>query len=240
MANKLHEYDRIIQAQDGDKFALEQVIKDNEGLVKTIIYKFSAYYEYDDLYQVGMIGLIKAIHKFDVSLNFRFSTYAFPLILGEVKRFIRDNQPVKISREIKVLSYKIEKMRTKLTIDLNREPTIEEISIALEVDVQKVLEALEASSSLIYFDQELSADGEKTMTLHDVLAARTNDNWFDNILVKMEIEKLSEMEKMILHMRYRLDMNQSVIAERLGISQVQVSRLEKKIIAKLQKKLQKA
>ena len=187
-------------AQKGDQSAKELIVKNNLGLVWSIVHRFkNNYYDKEDLFQIGCIGLMKAINNFDVHYGVQFSTYAVPIIMGEIKRYFRDDGTIKVSRSLKELNLKINKTKEKLITLYGYEPTVQEIAKELE-------------------------DKHHTM-------------WFEKIALKLEIEKLDEKEKLILYMRYQLDFNQEKVAQRLNISQVQVSRLEKKIITKLKKHL---
>ena len=211
--NKEAVLNNIQLAQQGDETAKELIVKNNLGLVWSIVHRFkNNYYDKEDLFQIGCIGLMKAINNFDVHYGVQFSTYAVPIIMGEIKRYFRDDGTIKVSRSLKELNIKINKAKEKLITLYGYEPTIQEIAKELEVDVMDVVEAIDAS----YYPTSM---------------------WFEKIALKLEIEKLDEKERLILYMRYQLDFNQEKVAQRLNISQVQVSRLEKKIITKLRKHL---
>ena len=208
--------DLLVKVRSGDEQAKEQVVKDNLGLVWSIVHRFkNSYYDKEDLFQIGCIGLMKAINHFDPSYNVQFSTYAVPIIMGEIKRYFRDDGTIKVSRSLKELNIKVTKAKEILQAENNEEPTVEEVARYLEVDVHDVVEAIDSS----YYPTSLS------------------EPIYEKIALEMEMEKLDEKEKMIIYMRYQLDYNQEAIAQRLGISQVQVSRLEKKIVTKLRTRL---
>ena len=236
--NKEAVLNNIQLAQQGDETAKELIVKNNLGLVWSIVHRFkNNYYDKEDLFQIGCIGLMKAINNFDVHYGVQFSTYAVPIIMGEIKRYFRDDGTIKVSRSLKELNIKINKAKEKLITLYGYEPTVQEIAKELEVDVMDVVEAIDAS----YYPTSLSEpiyekDGSTISmqffqtTLYDVYLL-----FFPPL--KLEIEKLDEKERLILYMRYQLDFNQEKVAQRLNISQVQVSRLEKKIITKLRKHL---
>ena len=230
--------DLLVKVRSGDEQAKEQVVKDNLGLVWSIVHRFkNSYYDKEDLFQIGCIGLMKAINHFDPSYNVQFSTYAVPIIMGEIKRYFRDDGTIKVSRSLKELNIKVTKAKEILQAENNEEPTVEEVARYLEVDVHDVVEAIDSS----YFPTSLSEpiyekDGS-TISMEDRLIDKSDHMWFEKIALEMEMEKLDEKEKMIIYMRYQLDYNQEAIAQRLGISQVQVSRLEKKIVTKLRTRL---
>ena len=223
--NKEAVLNNIQLAQQGDETAKELIVKNNLGLVWSIVHRFkNNYYDKEDLFQIGCIGLMKAINNFDYGVQ--FSTYAVPIIMGEIKRYFRDDGTIKVSRSLKELNIKINKAKEKLITLYGYEPTVQEIAKELEVDVMDVVEAIDAS----YYPTSLSEPIYEIEDKHHTM-------WFEKIALKLEIEKLDEKERLILYMRYQLDFNQEKVAQRLNISQVQVSRLEKKIITKLRKHL---
>ena len=214
-------------AQKGDQSAKELIVKNNLGLVWSIVHRFkNNYYDKEDLFQIGCIGLMKAINNFDVHYGVQFSTYAVPIIMGEIKRYFRDDGTIKVSRSLKELNLKINKTKEKLITLYGYEPTVQEI--AKELDASYYPTSL---SEPIY-----EKDGS-TISMEERIEDKHHTMWFEKIALKLEIEKLDEKEKLILYMRYQLDFNQEKVAQRLNISQVQVSRLEKKIITKLKKHL---
>lgn len=230
--------DIIKVAQAGDKAARESIVKQNVGLVWSIVHRFkNSYYDKEDLFQIGCVGLMKAINNFDSSYKVQFSTYAVPIITGEIKRYFRDDGTIKVSRSLKELNIKINKAREYLINKEGREPTVSDIANYLEVDTNDIVEAIDSS----YYPTSLSEpiyqkDGSSIM-MEERIEDKHHQMWFEKIALKMEVDKLDEKEKLILYLRYGLEYNQEMIAKRLNISQVQVSRLEKKIISKLRTRL---
>ena len=211
--------DLLVKVRSGDEQAKEQVVKDNLGLVWSIVHRFkNSYYDKEDLFQIGCIGLMKAINHFDPSYNVQFSTYAVPIIMGE-------------------LNIKVTKAKEILQAENNEEPTVEEVARYLEVDVHDVVEAIDSSYYPTSLSEPIYEKDGSTISMEDRLIDKSDHMWFEKIALEMEMEKLDEKEKMIIYMRYQLDYNQEAIAQRLGISQVQVSRLEKKIVTKLRTRL---
>ena len=230
--------DLLVKVRSGDEQAKEQVVKDNLGLVWSIVHRFkNSYYDKDDLFQIGGIGLMKAINHFDPSYNVQFSTYAVPIIMGEIKRYFRDDGTIKVSRSLKELNIKVTKAKEILQAENNEEPTVEEVARYLEVDVHDVVEAIDSSYYPTSLSEPIYEKDGSTISMEDRLIDKSDHMWFEKIALEMEMEKLDEKEKMIIYMRYQLDYNQEAIAQRLGISQVQVSRLEKKIVTKLRTRL---
>ncbi len=222
----------------GDEDAKEQVVQDNLGLVWSIVHRFkNSYYDKEDLFQIGCIGLMKAINHFDTSYNVQFSTYAVPIIMGEIKRYFRDDGTIKVSRSLKELNIKVTKAKEYLQNTTNEEPTVEDIAQYLQVDVQDVVEAIDASYYPTSLNEPIYEKDGSTISMEERIVDKKNNMWFEKIALRMEMEKLDEKEKMLIYMRYHLDYNQDTIAKHLGISQVQVSRLEKKIVTKLRTRL---
>lgn len=230
--------DLLVKVRSGDEQAKEQVVKDNLGLVWSIVHRFkNSYYDKEDLFQIGCIGLMKAINHFDPSYNVQFSTYAVPIIMGEIKRYFRDDGTIKVSRSLKELNIKVTKAKEILQAENNEEPTVEEVARYLEVDVHDVVEAIDSSYYPTSLSEPIYEKDGSTISMEDRLIDKSDHMWFEKIALEMEMEKLDEKEKMIIYMRYQLYYNQEAIAQRLGISQVQVSRLEKKIVTKLRTRL---
>lgn len=228
----------IEQAHHGDDHAKELVVSQNLGLVWSIVHRFkNNYYDKDDLFQIGCIGLMKAINNFDINYGVQFSTYAVPIIMGEIKRYFRDDGTIKVSRSLKELNIKINKARELLTNQIGDEPKIETIALYLGVDVQDVVEAIDSSYYPTSLSEPIYEKDGSSISMEERIENKHNKMWFEKIALRMEIDKLDEKEKLILYMRYQLDFNQERVAKRLNISQVQVSRLEKKIIAKLRSHL---
>lgn len=237
MAN-LKTLDLLEKVRLGDEQAKEQVVKDNLGLVWSIVHRFkNNYYDKEDLFQIGCIGLMKAINHFDPSYRVQFSTYAVPIIMGEIKRYFRDDGTIKVSRSLKELNIKVTKAKEELQNQTNKDPTVEEVAEYLGVDVHDVVEAIDSSYYPTSLNEPIYEKDGSTISVEDRLIDKSDMMWFEKIALEMEMEKLDEKEKMIIYMRYQLDYNQDVIAKRLGISQVQVSRLEKKIVSKLRTRL---
>lgn len=227
----------ISKAQIGDKEAKEVLISNNLGLVRSVVSKFSNIgYERDDLFQLGSIGLIKAIYKFDASFNVKFSTYAVPMILGEIKRYLRDDGMVKVSRSLKQLGIKAKSQTELLTKKLGREPTVEEIAKELDVEKEDLVMAMEANFSVEYLHGVIHEEEGSPICLIDKISLKGEDDEekvIDNILLKEVLGKLEKRERQIIMLRYFEDKTQSEIGDILQISQVQVSRIEKKVLMKL-------
>lgn len=230
--------DLLKKVRLGDERAKEQVVKDNLGLVWSIVHRFkNSYYDKEDLFQIGCIGLMKAINHFDPTYQVQFSTYAVPIIMGEIKRYFRDDGTIKVSRSLKELNIKVTKAKEILQANQGEEPTVEDIAKYLQVDVQDVVEAIDASYYPTSLNEPIYEKDGSMISMEDRIVDKSHDMWFEKIALEMEMKKLDDKEKMILYMRYQLDYNQDAIAKRLGISQVQVSRLEKKIVTKLRTRL---
>ena len=227
----------IKRVQEGDEEAKELLISSNLGLVRSVVGKFANIgYERDDLFQLGSIGLIKAIYKFDRSYNVKFSTYAVPMILGEIKRYLRDDGMVKVSRSLKQLAVKIRVQSEILSKKLGRDPTIEEIAEALNVEKEDVVMAIESNSSVEYLQNVIHEDEGSPICLIDKISLKgeeQEEKVVDNILLKEVLGKLEKRERQIIMLRYFEDKTQSEIGKMLDISQVQVSRIEKKVLHKL-------
>ncbi len=224
----------INRAQQGDVRAQETLVSHNLGLVRSVIKRFNNRgYEKEDLFQLGCIGLIKAINKFDTSFDVRFSTYAVPMILGEIKRFLRDDGIIKVSRSLKQTASKIKYSQERLTRQLGREATLQEIAEDLNISKEEIVMALDSSCHPEYLHDVIHHDDGAPIHLMDKISESDNleDNEvIDRILLKDVIAKLEPRERQIIILRYFKDKTQTEIAEVLGISQVQVSRIEKKIL----------
>lgn len=223
----------IVQSQRGDHQARDILVERNVRLVWSVVQRFiNRGYDPEDLFQIGSIGLIKAIDKFDLSYDVRFSTYAVPMIIGEIQRFIRDDGSIKVSRSLKEMANKIRRKRDELTKALGRTPSILEIAEALEVAPEEVVHALEAAKSPHSIYETVFENDGDPITLLDQIAEE-DSGWFDKMTLEEAIRGLSERERLIVYLRYYKDQTQTKVAERLGISQVQVSRLEKKILEEM-------
>lgn len=222
--------DYIFKSQHGDKAARDILVEKNIRLVWSVVQRFiNRGYDPDDLFQIGSIGLIKSIDKFDLSYDVRFSTYAVPMIIGEIQRFIRDDGSVKVSRSLKETGNKIRRKGDELTKQLSRSPTVNEIAEALEITPEEVVHAQEAAKSPHSIHETVFENDGDPITLLDQIADE-DSKWFDTLTLQEAIRGLNERERLIVYLRYYKDQTQTEVADRLGISQVQVSRLEKKIL----------
>ena len=222
----------------GDKKAKEELVNGNLKLVLSLLKKYNNRTDnMDDLFQIGCIGLIKAIDNFDLSHNVRFSTYAVPMILGEVKRYLRDNNSVRIARSIKDIAYKTIRLKDELTTKNGIEPTNAEIAKLLEVDEIDIVLALDSLKDPVSMFEPIYNDGGDTIYLSDQLEDKKDNinSWDINIFLKDALERLKEKERKILVDRYLIGKTQVEISEEIGISQAQVSRLESSAIKQLKK-----
>lgn len=221
--------------KQGDIKAREELITGNLRLVLSVIQRFSQRGEnLDDLFQVGCIGLIKAIDNFDITLNLRFSTYAVPMIIGEVRRFLRDYNPIRVSRSIRDTAYQAMKIKERITNNNQSEPTVEEIAKEMGVKKSTVVLALEAIVDPVSLYEPVYYDAGDTIYVMDQIGDSNSDvNWIDEILLKKSINELPEREKKILSLRFMNGMTQTEVANEIGISQAQVSRLEKNALDKV-------
>ena len=216
----------MIKIKTGDKEAKKQFIIANMRLVLSVVQRFSGRKENpDDLFQVGCVGLIKSINNFDTTLNVKFSTYAVPMIIGEIRRFIRDNNSMRVSRSIRDTAYQILKSREKLTKQNKTEPSIEEISTDLGISVKEVSFALDALSEPMSMFDPVYKDGSETVRVMDQIGDCKNnqDKWIEDFALKDALKKLSDREKQIVMMRYYLGKTQMEVSTEVGISQAQVS-----------------
>ena len=232
----------IRKAQDGDKVAREQVINENVGLVWSIVRRFLGRgQEAEDLFQIGVIGLMKAVDKFDLSYDVMFSTYAVPMISGEIKRYLRDNNSlIKMSRSIKENGWKINAAKERLAYELGRDATIEELAAATELSMEDVVTALEANSEIeSIYKTVYQGDGNEIYLVDRICEEKSeSESLLDRMTVEQLLNTLTEEERLLITSRYFEDKTQVETAKLLGISQVQVSRLEKKILLKLRKNIQ--
>lgn len=222
----------LIKTKNGDKAAREKLISGNLRLVLSVIQRFSSRGEnLDDLFQVGCIGLIKAIDNFDVSHEVRFSTYAVPMIIGEVRRYLRDNNPVRVSRSMRDTAYHAMKIKEELISKTGKEPSVELIAEKMGLKKSDVVIALEAVVEPVSFYEPVYSNGGDTIYLMDQIGSGEDDgDWIDEIMIKEAIRNLPPREKKILSMRFMRGMTQTEVADEIGISQAQVSRLEKSAI----------
>ena len=223
------------QVKAGSKGAREELINGNLRLVLSVIQRFTGRGEnLDDLFQIGCIGLIKSIDNFDINQNVKFSTYAVPMIIGEVRRYLRDNSSIRVSRSIKDMAYHAMQTKEQITNEIGREPTVEEIAKRLGVKKSEVVIALESVVDPISLYDPVYSDGGDTIYVLDQVGDKNDDkNWLDEIFFKEEIKKLSDRERLILCLRYLKGKTQVEVSGRIGISQAQVSRLEKGAISKI-------
>ena len=228
----------IQRSHEGDKAAREQLVEENVGLIWCVVKRFYGRgLENEDLFQIGSIGLLKAIDKFDLSYDVKFSTYAVPMISGEIKRFLRDDGMIKVSRTLKELSYKIFQTREKLLDLLGREPTIEELAEKMQIDKEEIVEALEAGSEVESIYKPIHQKEGNEIRLMDKLEEKQHreEKILDHMLLQQLLGTLVKEERTLIYMRYFQDKTQSQVGKELGISQVQVSRMEKKIMENLRK-----
>lgn len=230
----------IKRAHQGDKEARDLLVTENMGLIWSIVRRFSGRgYELEDLFQIGSIGLIKAIDKFDLGMDVKLSTYAVPMITGEIRRFLRDDGMIKVSRPLKELGMKAAMAREKLEYTLGREPTIEEIAKEVGASREEVAASFEAGAEVESIYRPMNREDESGGYLIDKISEQSSEN--ENLLNRMVLtdllKSLKPQEQQIIIARYFENKTQSVIADRMGISQVQVSRLEKKILKEMREKL---
>ncbi|GIN38246.1 MULTISPECIES: RNA polymerase sporulation sigma factor SigF [Heyndrickxia] len=230
--------DLIKRSQAGNQEARDEIVEKNIRLVWSVVQRFlNRGYEPDDLFQIGCIGLLKSVDKFDLSYDVKFSTYAVPMIIGEIQRFLRDDGTVKVSRSLKEIGNRIRKAKDLLTKDLGRVPTVNEIADYLEITAEDVIMAQEASRTPSSIHETVYENDGDPITLLDQIADQNDQKWFDKIALKEAIRGLDDRERLIVYLRYYKDQTQSEVAERLGISQVQVSRLEKKILEQMKDRM---
>lgn len=216
--------------------SLEQIIEENKNLIYSISHYFENYPNKEDLFQAGVMGLITAYKNYDTSFNNKFTTYAYTYILGEMKKFVREDKGIKISRDITKLNLQIEKATILLTQKLMRQPTIKELSNYLEIDEYFIAEAMKSVNVLQSLDEPLNNDG-KQITLYDSVSEQKVTDLDELIALRRELSLLPELERNLIEQRYMCDMTQTETAEALGMTQVQVSRKEQKVLMKLKDKL---
>lgn len=223
------------KAHAGDKKAREDLINGNLRLVLSVIQRFANRGEnMDDLFQVGVIGLIKAIDNFNLDLDVRFSTYAVPMIIGEVRRFLRDNNAVRVSRSMRDTAYKAMQVKERLMNENQKEPTVEEIAKELNMKKSEVVLALESIVEPVSLYEPVYSDGGDTIYVMDQVGdSNTDSDWVDEIAIKDEISKLDDRERNIMYLRFMQGKTQMEVAKEVGISQAQVSRLEKNALKRI-------
>ena len=226
----------IIRAQNNDEEAKELLVKENLSLVWSLVHRFNnSIYDKEELFQIGCVGLIKAINKFDTAYDVCFSTYAVPIILGEIKRHFRDDGALKVSRSIKELNQKINKLADEYFNSNHKEISVDELASSLNVSKADIVLAIDSR----YFPTSLNEviyekDGSE-ITIEERINEKENYSFIDKLTLKDELSKLTKKEQLLIKMRYYMDMNQEEIAKYFKVSQVQISRLEKKILEKLKK-----
>ena len=240
-----HTKELILRAHAGEKEARDRLVMDNMGLVYSVSRRFLGRgYELEDINQIGTIGLIKAIDKFDENFDVKFSTYAVPMIAGEIKRFLRDDGMLKVSRSIKENGYRIKRASDELVLRNGREATVEELAAATELSVEDVVMAMEANTDVESIYKTVYQGDGSEIYLVDKVTSQNNaslggqsvgeqEKLLDAILLKQLLSELDDTERELIRLRYFKELTQTAVAEKLGISQVQVSRLEKKILLKL-------
>ncbi|MCL1917865.1 MAG: RNA polymerase sporulation sigma factor SigG [Peptococcaceae bacterium] len=230
--------DLFVRLQSGEESAREELIKGNLRLVLSVIQRFSNRGEHvDDLFQVGCIGLIKAIDNFDLGQNVKFSTYAVPMIIGEIRRYLRDNNQIRVSRSLRDIAYKALQARDRLAVETSREPTVEEIAKQLEVAQEDVVLALDAIQEPISLFEPIYHDGGDPIYVMDQVGdeRETERIWLESIAIKEGIGRLGDREKKIISLRFFQGKTQMEVADEIGISQAQVSRLEKAALKNMRK-----
>jgi RNA polymerase sporulation-specific sigma factor len=233
----------IAKAQQGDGEARERLINCNLKLVFNLVQRFSNRgYEIEDLFQIGVIGLMKAVDKFDFNYEVKFSTYAVPMIIGEIRRFLRDDSPIKVSRSLKEIAYKVSRAKETLTSRLGREPSLIEIEEEIGITKEDIVTALESAQLPSSIYETLYQDDGDPIYLLDQLTTDNSDEdpkWFDNLAIKEVLMKIPERERQIILFRFFEDKTQTEVAEIIGLSQVQVSRLERQALKTLRELLDK-
>ncbi len=228
------------KTKEGDMAAREKLIAGNLRLVLSVIQRFDRRGEnVDDLFQVGCIGLIKAIDNFNIDLDVRFSTYGVPMIVGEIRRYLRDNSSMRVSRSMRDMAYKVLKVKEKFMAEHQREPSIEEIARELEAKREDIVFALEAITDPVSLYEPVYSDSGDAVTVMDQVkdSKNTDENWLDHIALKDAVDKLPEREKRILALRFFQGKTQMEVSTEVGISQAQVSRLEKSALEQIRKSL---
>ena len=223
------------RAHNGDKQAREELINGNLRLVLSVVQRFAGRGEsMDDLFQVGVIGLIKAIDNFNLDLDVKFSTYAVPMCIGEIRRFLRDDNPVRVSRSMRDTAYKAMQVKERLTNEYGKEPTVEQIAKELDMKKSDVVLALEAIVDPVSLYEPVYNDGGDTIYVMDQVGDNNSDtDWIDEIMIKDELKRLDNRERNIMYLRFMQGKTQMEVAKEVGISQAQVSRLEKNVLDRI-------
>lgn len=232
--------DLLRRTKEGDREARQKLIEGNLRLVLSVIQKFSNRGENaDDLFQVGCVGLIKAIDNFDITQPVRFSTYGVPMIVGEIRRYLRDNSAIRVSRSMRDTAYRVLQMRDKLIGENQREPSVEQIAKALEIPREEVVFAMDAITDPVSLYEPVYSDGGDALCVMDQVRDKknTDENWVDHIALKEALRRLDDRERRILALRFYEGKTQMEVSAEVGISQAQVSRLEKGAIETIRKNL---
>lgn len=226
------------KVKKGDKIARDKFVEGNLRLVLSVIQRFSGRGEYiDDLFQVGCVGLIKAMENFDLTLGVQFSTYAVPMIIGEIRRYLRDNSAIRVSRSLRDTAYKALQIKERLTCEMGKEPSVEKIAKELDMETEEVVFALNAIADPVSLFEPVYHDGEEATYIVDQVRdnKNTDESWIQEIALKQAMEHLNQREKNILKLRFYSGRTQVEVAEEIGISQAQVSRLEKSALNRMKK-----
>ena len=228
----------LYRIQNGEYECREEFIQGNLRLILSVIKRFNNRgVDVDDLFQVGCIGLMKSIDNFDLSLNLRFSTYAIPMIIGEIRRYLRDNNSIRVSRSMRDTAYKALQVRERLTNENNKEPTVTQIAKELQLPREEVVLALAAIQDPVSLFQPIYHDGGDEIYVMDQISdtKSLDDNWIENISIKEGMKKLKDREKLVLNLRFFNGRTQMEVADEIGISQAQVSRVEKNALKHMRK-----
>ena len=230
----------LARVKDGDSLAREKLVEGNLRLVLSVIQRFAGRGENaDDLFQVGCVGLLKAVDNFDISQNVRFSTYGVPMIIGEIRRYLRDNSAIRVSRSMRDTAYRVLQAREKLQREQQREPTVEQIAHELGIRREEVVFAMDAVCDPVSLFEPIYSDGGDTMCVMDQVRdnKNTDEDWLEQIALKEAMSRLSARERQILALRYSDGKTQMEVSGEIGISQAQVSRLEKNAIKSIKKNM---
>lgn len=230
----------FLRVKDGDEQARERLVEGNLRLVLSVIQRFAGRGENaDDLFQVGCVGLIKAIDNFDVSQNVRFSTYGVPMIIGEIRRYLRDNSAIRVSRSMRDTAYRVLQAREKLQRESQREPTVEQIAKELNIPREEVVMAMDAVVDPVSLSEPVYSDGGDAVTVMDQVrdTKNTDEDWLERIALKDAMSRLTPRERRILALRFSEGKTQMEVSSEIGISQAQVSRLEKNAIKAIKKQI---
>ncbi|MFO7275167.1 MAG: RNA polymerase sporulation sigma factor SigG [Bacillota bacterium] len=228
----------FVRMRNGEKDARDELITGNLRLVLSVIQRFNNRGEYvDDLFQVGCIGLMKAIDNFDLGQNVKFSTYAVPMIIGEIRRYLRDNNPIRVSRSLRDIAYKALQVRDALVSRLSREPTVQEIADELKMPLEEIVYALDSIQEPVSLFEPLYHDGGDPIYVMDQVSdeSQQDSHWLEGISIRQALHRLNERERLILMLRFFEGKTQMEVAEEIGISQAQVSRLEKAALSHMRK-----